>query len=273
MDIENEEDDLIAKGTDQVENQENEEEDFIIGEPAEPTEEEVKAAEIDNLPQIKAWRKDFKEKARRVKELEEEVALLKKPITNEHTPTVVEEPTLASCGYDTEEYKLSLKAWFDKKDQDERFRQDEERKAHEAQAQWERLTSTYNEQKVKLNLKDYKDAEDDFCSVIHPQKQADFLKYVKEPVKLIHALKKDSAKLKTLQDIDNPIDFVLKVKEYEAEMKSIKRSTSGAPPPESRIQTGGGSVVRNDARLKQLEDEADRTGDRTALVAYRRSLK
>ena len=141
-----------------------------------------------------------------------------------------------------------------------------------AQDEWANLTKKYNAEKAVLKVKNYDDVESDFITAIHPEKQGDLLKYAKEPAKLIYALGKDPVKLKILQDIDNKVDFVLKVKEYEEQMKTVKRS--GVPLPEKSVIGGGlGSVVHNDAKLKQLEIEADQTGNRTKLVAYRRSLK
>jgi hypothetical protein len=55
----------------------------------------------------------------------------------------------------------------------------------------------------------------------------------------------------------------------QGEIKVAKKSP---PAPEKVINTTGSSAASN-ATLKKLEEEADRTGDRSKVVQYKRNLK
>jgi hypothetical protein len=61
----------------------------------------------------------------------------------------------------------------------------------------------------------------------------------------------------------------MQIGKLEDKIKVERRKPLPAP---DRPVTGTASLASTDKKLAQLEKEADRTGDRTALIRYRKSL-
>jgi hypothetical protein len=70
--------------------------------------------------------------------------------------------------------------------------------------------------------------------------------------------------------ITDPIEFTAAIARLEGKL-TVTAKTRQAPPPEQKITKG--VYVSQDAELARLEAEADRTGDRTAINAYKRQLR
>ena len=86
---------------------------------------------------------------------------------------------------------------------------------------------------------------------------------------VVIALKSNPEIAKKLLSTDDPIDFAFALKDFESKIK-VKNRPSVQPELtiDSKPQKGSGY---SKSILEQLEKEAERTGDRTKLIAYRRS--
>lgn len=247
--------------------------DIVIGEPEELTEDQIKDKELEHSNPVREIRTALKEAKRREKELQRELESLRAPITNTHIPDIVEKPTLESVGYDPEEYEQALLTWKEVQDRQLYQQQLAMQQMQQEQQHWGQLTNKYEQEKQSLKLSDYKEAEDEVVDTFEPFRQGLILQYSKEPAKLIYALGKNKARLDELSRISDPIAFALAINDIERNMKVKKSST---PAPEKRLNTGIGAGLGNvqaDARLDKLREEAQRTGDFTKVVAYKRSMK
>jgi hypothetical protein len=90
--------------------------------------------------------------------------------------------------------------------------------------------------------------------------------------KLIYALGKHPDKLAALAAQQDPVRFVKEVAKLEGQVKTVKRKKIIEP---DRPERGSAKTapVTTDKKLAKLEAEADRTGDRTELVKYKKQLK
>ena len=182
---------------------------------------------------------------------------------------VGEMPTLEGCDYDEDKLKSEMTAWSDRRlaaataeraaptTAEEEARQDVER---------------YQSSITKLTLPDAEKMVGKAREALTPAQEFMISQASRDAGKLLYALGRHPEKLAELVGIKNPAKFIVRVATLEANMKTGgKRPT---PNPE-RIPRGNASARTGgtDKEEARLEKEADRTGDRTALQAYRRQKR
>jgi hypothetical protein len=103
------------------------------------------------------------------------------------------------------------------------------------------------------------------------EQQAVALQAASDPAALVVALARSPAKLAELAKIDNPWKLSAAIAKLEGSVKVVtrKKGPNSTVRPKARRQW----QVSSDDRLKALEKEAEKTGVRTKLIAYKRELK
>jgi hypothetical protein len=260
-----------GEGTDDTGNGEGgEDEEHVIGFGSEepPASEEAKAA-----PQ---WVKDLR---RRQRELALENAELKAKLGTGHTgaaqkPALPAKPKLSDpvIDYDEEKFEQARDAWDAKKRELDSWEANQAKAVEEAQKATQAVHANYAASKQALKVKDFQDAEDEAATALDQVQQAILIKGASNPAALVYALGKDSKELQALASIKDPVKFAVAVGKLETKVKVTKR-TSTKPAPESTVRGGSGSQSATSDTLKRLEAEADRTGDRSKVVAYKRQLQ
>lgn len=86
---------------------------------------------------------------------------------------------------------------------------------------------------------------------------------------LRYALGKNPKKAKELAAITDPVKFTFAIAKLEDKLKVAPRKT--APPPDTVVRSSVAGSAAVDSALKRLQDQADKTGDRTKVAAYLRS--
>lgn len=183
-------------------------------------------------------------------------------------------PTLAECDYDEEVFERRLEKWKD----DSRAAQSAESQAEEnrrkANEAWQQQLTQHYEKATKLPIKidAYKAAEQNIVSTLSIEQQSAIVRYSKDSAKLILALDRQPAQLAELAKTSDAGSLVYKIAELDGKLKMTTKRK--APPPEEHVR-GSASLenIGTDKRLEKLEKEADRTGDRSKVIAYKRSLK
>jgi hypothetical protein len=97
--------------------------------------------------------------------------------------------------------------------------------------------------------------------------QTAFVQAVKDPAKLAYALGRNPEKLAELAGRENLAKFIAEAARLEANMAPRKRAALDTPVKGNASP----SVASSDKTLARLEKEAERTGDRTELIRFRRS--
>jgi hypothetical protein len=237
-----------------------------IGEEAPPQEE----AELEQAPAwVKELRKTNREQARRIRELEKTQSA-----AAQTTETVVgAKPKMSDpeIDYDAEKFETALNAWNERKrvaDNEATQRQANEKKSQDA---WQERVGAYNEAKAKLKVKDFTEAEATALDALAQVQQGIVVQGAENPALVIYALGKNPAKLKELSAITDPVKFAFAVAKLE---RDLKVTTRKAPPPPERTVTGSApksGVV--DSQLEKLRADAEKTGDFSKVVAYKRSKR
>lgn len=232
----------------------------------------------DELPEdapnwAKALRERNRETARKLKERDRELQELRaaqQPKGDQLGP----KPTLESCGYDEDAFERAVVDWNGKKSEAQRKADEQQAAADRAKQEWADRQAKFAE-KAAAALPNFDEVRDEVFDAFGADSQGEFAKaaliYADDP-RLIAALKNSPAKLAELVALKgDAMAFAIAIGELKGKVKTMPRRA--APPPET--VTRGGAPVANsvDKELERLEREADRTGNRTAVIAYRRKMK
>lgn len=185
---------------------------------------------------------------------------------------VGEKPTLESCDYDESAFETALDAWKDRTRQADEARTQAQKDAQANQAAWAEEMADFGRKKAALKARDFEAAEEDVVAGLSLSQQAIVIKASDDAAKVIYALGKHPAKLATLAAIQDPIKFAVAVSKLEGTLK-VSISNRSAPPPEGTVRGSAPISRQADKHLERLEAEAERTGDRTKVVQYKRQVR
>lgn len=230
--------------------------------PSEEVEEERKAPAW-----VKELRKKDRENVRRIRELEEQLK------TKDQQPALKlgEKPTLESCEYDPDKYESSLATWFENKRKADEQQAKIEEETRRQQEEWANKLASYNEEKKKLKVRDFDDAEHLVKEKLTDVQQGIIIQGADNPALVIYALKVNPKKLAELSTIKDPVKYAFAVAKLEKDLKVTTKKD--APPPERKISGSGSTSAAIDSQLDRLRKEAERTGDYSKVMAYKRNLK
>lgn len=245
--------------TPEAANDENEVEITLEGESPPPEEEQQRAPEW-----VRELRKADREKARRIRELEAKLG-------EKQDTSLPAKPTLEACEFDAEKFEAKLADWYERKRAHDQAEQQKRQQAEAAQAAWAETLATYGAEKKALRVADFTEAEDAVKDGLTEAQQGIILHVAEKRAELVYALGKSPKKLRELAAITDPLKFAGAIAKLETALKVTPRKT--APLPESVPRGKSGIAMGVDAKLAELEAEAERTGDRTRVAQYRRELK
>lgn len=236
-----------------------------IGEESPPTEEDEQAS-------APAWVKELREtnrqKSRRIRELEEQ---LKAKASTETQPVQVgKKPTLEDHDYDAAQFEAALEQWYEQKRKADEHNAKAQAEAQAVQQAWEAKLNKYNEEKAKLKVAGFDDAEEFVRETLSTTQQGIIIKGSSSPELLIYALGRNHAKAKELAAIKDPVEYAFAVAKLETQLKVTPRK---APPPERTVSGSGRGSGAIDSTLERLRAEAEKTGDMSKVLAYKRQQR
>lgn len=202
----------------------------------------------------------------------ERIAELEKTTPRDEPVEVGPKPTMADCGYDEEEFEKKLDEWHERRRKAEArqsLSEEAQQKEHEA---WKQELGRVERQKADLPYADADDAFDTVRAALNTVQQAVIVKASDNAARVIYALSKNPERLAELAAVEDPLKLAATVARLEGQLKVVKRRR--APEPE-KVEKGSGRISKtsSDKTLADLEKKAEKTGDRTALIAYRREQR
>ena len=256
----------------QSDDETSEDEEFVItvgDEEPEPSDED----DFSGKP-APAWVKDLRKKERearkRIKELEAQVQQAKpadKPIE------VGPKPKLADFDYDEDQFESAVEQWHERKrqvEQQQAAKQAEEEKAKQA---WQTKMQSYEErrQNVASKVRDFEEVEEAAKDKLTATQQGILIHAAENPELILYHLGKNPKKAQELSEITDPIQFAFAAAKLDSQMKIQTRKPSTQPERKPSGSAGLSGVV--DQKLAALEAKAAKTGDRTELIKYKKSLQ
>lgn len=216
---------------------------------------------------VKEMRKQNRELKKKLRQLEQA------PPAQPLDPAVElgEKPTLEKAEYDTKKYEEDLAAWYKRKLAIDERAARVKAQAEEQQRKWNERLGSYERAKIVLGADDFDDAETVVKEHLDVVQQGILVHGAKNSALLVYALGKNPSKAQALGAIKDPVEFAFAAARLEAQLKvSEKKPTV---PPENRVVGSGRPSISSDATLERLRAEAEKTGDHTKVVDYKRRLK
>ena len=233
----------------------------IGNEEPEPEPEAQKAPEW-----VKELRKQNREYQKRIRQLERNTQA--PAPQGETTSAPPKKPTLADVDYDTGAYEAKLDQWYGAKAEYDRQAAEARRAQDAVKGAWEAKISGYNTAKAELKARDFEDAEAVIADTLSVTQQGIILDGAEKPALLIYALGKNPKKAAELAAIQNPVAFAAAIGRLEASLKVTSRKPSAAP--ETIVSGNARSSGSVDNTLERLRAEAEKTGDLSKVMAYKR---
>jgi hypothetical protein len=273
IDLEDQETEIVdetnsidAPGTAEDEDQE----DLIFEADAENTEEEEPE---EPAPLVRTLRKVAREKDKELRKLRQQVSELSGASATPQEEELGPIPRAVDFGFDEEQHVVAVLEW-NKKAEKVRARIAEQKdQQNRANQLWESKKSGYETAKAQAigKVADYEDVEELVTGKLNETQRGLVLAAAQKPTALIYSLGKDKKALEALAAIQEPILFVAEMARFELMRKGMATSSGRTAPERTVSGTGGGRV--SDQVLARLEKEAERSGDRTKIIAYKRNLR
>jgi hypothetical protein len=226
--------------------------------------------EAERAPEwVRDLRKSHRELQRKVREYEsrEQTAPAQAAI-----PTLSAKPKLEDHDYDTDRYETALESWYKQKDAVESAKRQQQQQAEEQQRTWQSKLDGYAKAKTELKVRDYEDAEATVQETLNVVQQGVVLQGAENPALVVYALGKNPKKAKELASISDPVKFAFAIAKLESQLKVT--ATRKPPPPERSAPAGNAPISgTTDSVLERLRVDAERTGDMTKVIAYRRQQR
>lgn len=227
---------------------------------------EAPAERAEDSAVIRKMREELRKRDR-------ELATLRK--ANEPKPIELgPRPTLESCQYDEELFATEHEAWLgDKAKADAELSKRREAQQAEQQA-WQGELESYAHKKQALKIKNFDDLEGAVVAGLSDNQQRIIIKAADDSAKVIAALGLHPQKLADLAKITDLVKFTAAIVKLEGSLKVTTRRQ--APNPDRPVRGSAPFSASNgkaDAHREKLEREADRTGDRSKIVAYNREQR
>jgi len=214
---------------------------------------------------VKHLREQLREQSRELRTYRKQAPA----VQDDPEPVIGKEPDLEDFDYDTEAYREAVRKHTQTAIDHEKWqsRQAERQRATEAKQQ--EVAARVAEQRRNLHAPDYDAVKDRVQETLNDMQMGILLNGVDNPAAVVYALGKRPALLDKLAGMENIAKFAVELGKVEKDIKLVKKST--APKPESiprgSAPISGGSHAK---QLAKLEAEAAKSGNRTALIRYKK---
>ena len=234
-----------------------------------PQEEEEEVAEAPKW--VKELRKTHKDVVRKNRELEEKLKSLEKPKV-EAPIELGAKPTLREFDYDDEKFEAAIEAWHDRKLKVSAQEAEKTKQNKATQDAWNAKVEAYNKARTALKVKDYDEVAANAGEVLNATQQGIIVAGSENPALVVYALGKNPKKAAELSKIQDPVQFAFAIAKLEGQLKVSSKRT--APPPENVLTAGTGrSSGSVDSTLERLRAEAEKSGDYSKVIAYKKSKR
>lgn len=264
--------DEVEPGDEAAERSDDDETDTNVNDEAEEEEEVLVFGDAtDEEPDDSGLVKHLRDELKRARK---EAAEARKAAPAEEAIDPGPKPTLADCEYDEEEFDRRYDKWREDTAKAEQKKTQATAASDEEIQRFQAKLNRINEERTALNRPDSEEAFDTVRAALSVAQQTALIEAVDDgnTAKLIYALAKNPDKLTAIAGEGNIVRFIKEVTKLEGQLKMVKRRK--APEPE-QVQRGSAkpSSASADKKLEKMEKEAEKTGDRTALIRYRKTLK
>jgi hypothetical protein len=221
----------------------------------------------DDSKLVKHLRNEIRERDRRLAEAA-------RATPREEPVEIGPKPTMADEGieFDEDKYDAAMEVWRAAHAGAKRRETTAAEADEEQRREWDARLQKVASEKAALGKADVDDAFETVKAALGEERAAAILYAAEEgnAAKLMYALGKHPARLAELALQTDPVRFVKAVAKLEGQLKVVKGRTRAIDPDTPERGSARVSSQGKDKTLEKLEKDAERTGDRTKLISYKR---
>jgi hypothetical protein len=225
---------------------------------------------------VKKLRKDNSAVRKENKELRKKIDRYEAAQKSKVVEKLGAKPTLESCNYDESVFESEFTAWQERKRKhDEIVHQENEAKKSQ-EKNWNDSLASYGQKKAEISAKvsGYEDSEAAVSSVLNETQLGIIVHAAENSALMVHALGKNQKELERLANIKDPVKFAFAVSKIEGKINMSPKRKRAATSPEKKVSgQAGGGTGSVDKELDRLRTEAERTGNYTSVMAFKRKHK
>lgn len=224
--------------------------------------------ESEQTPLVKKLRDQIRDRDRRLAKL----ARTAGNDDDEREPQLPEEPgEIDQFGYDDQKYRAAWKSYNEAVKAHAEWSARQKSKSEQREAEQVQTVKRIQQQAKQLGVVDFDAREARVRDAMNTIQLKAIVQYAENPAAFIAALGGSQTKLDELSSVEDPAMFMKMLGRMERDIKMSKRR---APEPEARVRGGNASVTEGtDKELERLERAAERSGNRSAVIAYKREMR
>jgi len=181
-------------------------------------------------------------------------------------------PQLRDFEWDEDKHREAVAKWAEEEAvRKQAVKQREQQQAQAVNAIYADFTTKAAELSTKV--KDFEPARELVADILDMHQQNALLRAADNSAVLTYALGKNPSKARALAEIKDPVKFIAALVKLEQEVKITPRKPASTPDQPVRGANGSPSTTNGEKELARLEAEAERTGDRSKVIAYKRRLR
>jgi hypothetical protein len=211
----------------------------------------------------------------RNKELARENAELRRNQQQQQQPAeeLPPKPKPADFNYDDDAYDRARDEWEEKKQRITAQRDEQQRQTEALNREWQQDLNNYQAKREALAMDDYDEAIAPVRNRMNLAQQSVIVKAAQDPAAFSVALANSETRLNELAKIQDPFKLAAAIARMEGGVKVTKRRKSPQPDRPARGTARIASGGKVDKTEEKLIKDADETGDRTKLIAYRKQQR
>lgn len=240
-------------------NEEDREEVFVQIGDEEPEEVEPESSVLNTV------RRELRETKKRLKELEAKPAN-----AGDGVPEPGPRPKIEDYDYDQGAHDKAVDDWHEKRHAYAAAQEQNQTKQRRAEERWQAKVAKLEADKAALGLDDLEDLEENVRETLSVVQQGIVVQGAKNAALVFAALGRNPAKMRELSGIEDPVEFAFEIARMETQLKTGRRQV---PPPEGgiKVRTKSADIASN--TLEKLRAKAERTGDYSEVMAYKRQQR
>lgn len=180
-------------------------------------------------------------------------------------------PTIEDANYDQSEHSKRIEEWAAKRDAYRQHQAETQQRRQKEKEYWDQRMADFEERKKQLKVKNYQDYEDDVFSTLNTTQRGVIIHASDNPALMVYALGKSPKKLAEMAEIKDPVKFAFAAAKLETKLKIDKRKP--VTKPEQSVTGTGPMSGTLDSELNRLRAEAEKSGNYSKVMEYRRRRK
>jgi len=221
------------------------------------------------------WAKDLRKiqanTSKENRELKKQLESMKQAQPVEEALQAKARPTREEFDYDDDAYDAAVDEWHVHDLKVKEAAKAQEKEVERQTQEWQDRLNHHEASIKKLGVKDFDQVQEVVSNRLDDNQRGIIVHASDNSGLSFYAIGKNEELANELANIKDPIKFAYELGKKESKLKTTKRKAR--TNPESTVKSSGAAKGNKDRTLERLQAEADKTNDRTKVIAYRMKLR